>query len=225
MINLIRKLVRAVVPESIRNKHWFRVLRSKVLRHDDIYAGYYYTGIVEPHALKAADTMADSLIGNLSPASVIDVGCGSGALLAALAKRQVDVFGLEYSTDALNMCSQKGVPVERCDLRKSDYQSDRHYDLAVSLEVAEHLPHGSAEAYVRLLCSLAPVVVITAAPPGQGGNGHINEQPREYWIALFSAAGLVYDSETAVILSDIWKKAGCVEDWYWRNLMVFRCPR
>ena len=225
MIDLFRRFVRTVVPKSIRNQHWFRVMRSRVLKHDDIYAGYYYTDIVEPHALKAADTMADSLVTVFRPSSLIDVGCGTGALLAALNKRDINVMGLEYATDALNISRKRGLTVERCDLRKSDYRTEKHYDLAVSLEVAEHLPHGSAVAYVKLLCRLAPIVVITAAPPGQGGNGHINEQPREYWIDLFSAEGHVFDSDTSATLANIWMKSGCVEDWYWRNLMVYRCPK
>jgi hypothetical protein len=46
------------------------------------------------------------------------------------------------------------------------------FDLAVCLEVAEHLPPERAESFIRELCDLAPVVLFSAAIPGQGGTGH-----------------------------------------------------
>jgi hypothetical protein len=60
------------------------------------------------------------------------------------------------------------------------------FDLALCLEVAEHLPSSSAEGFIASLVSLAPVILFSAAPPGQGGTGHINEQWPRYWQALFS---------------------------------------
>jgi hypothetical protein len=38
--------------------------------------------------------------------------------------------------------------------------------------------------------------VFTAAQPGQWGDGHINCQPKEFWIKLFESEGWSYD-ETA----------------------------
>jgi hypothetical protein len=51
----------------------------------------------------------------------------------------------------------------------------KRFDLAISLEVAEHLPEGSAGALVSTLIEAAPVVVFSAAIKGQSGTNHINE--------------------------------------------------
>jgi hypothetical protein len=58
--------------------------------------------------------------------------------------------------------------------------------LAVSLEVGEHLPAASANVFIESLCRAAPVVLFSAAIPGQGGTHHINEQWPEYWRQLFA---------------------------------------
>jgi hypothetical protein len=59
-------------------------------------------------------------------------------------------------------------------------------DLAYSFEVAEHLPPELGNRLVAFLAASAPTVVFTAAPPGQGGSGHVNEQERPYWVRALS---------------------------------------
>jgi hypothetical protein len=110
-------------------------------------------------------------------------------------------------------------------VQKFDIENDapprRRYDLAVSFEVAEHLAPWKANRFVAVLCTLAPVIVISAAVPGQGGTDHLNEQPRSYWIKKFSDRGFAYDEETTATLSRVWQEDDVV-DWYYRNEMVLR---
>jgi hypothetical protein len=65
----------------------------------------------------------------------------------------------------------------------------RRFDLVQSLEVAEHLPETSARDFVGSLVRHGDVVLFSAAVPGQGGEHHVNEQPPEYWRALFAEQG------------------------------------
>jgi hypothetical protein len=65
------------------------------------------------------------------------------------------------------------------------------YDLAVCLEVAEHLPARRSRPLVEMLCQLAPAVLFSAAIPGQGGTHHINEQWPHYWEQRFNERGFV----------------------------------
>jgi hypothetical protein len=86
---------------------------------------------------------------------------------------------------------------------------DRRFDLVMSLEVAEHLPHECAELFVNTLVSLGPVVLFSAAIPGQGGTHHLNEQWPDYW------AGLFQSRDYAVV--------DCIRKRIWQNDRIASC--
>jgi hypothetical protein len=91
------------------------------------------------------------------------------------------------------------------------------FDLAVSLEVAEHLPPSRAESFVADLVNLAPIVLFSAAVPHQGGTRHINEQWQTYWAQKFSALGYA----TIDFIRDlVWTRED-VEPWYQQNLLIY----
>jgi hypothetical protein len=90
------------------------------------------------------------------------------------------------------------------------------------MEVAEHLPEAVADRYVELLTSLSPLVVFTAAPPGQGGSDHVNEQPPSYWILKFQQRDFGHDDGLTRRWRESWEASGVVESWYHQNLMIFR---
>lgn len=188
--------------------------------HDLIYSESYYSNVVEPAASEAASAMAKSITRDTKARNLIDVGCGSGALLAALREHGCTVSGLEYAEAGLSVCRSRGLHVQKFNLEQDQLEIRDNHDVAISMEVAEHLPARCADRLVGLLTSLAPIVVFTAAFPGQGGIDHVNEQPPSYWIAKFNACGFYLDSA----LSDQWKgewQAAAVADWYWKNIMVF----
>jgi SAM-dependent methyltransferase len=148
--------------------------------------------------------------------SVADVGCGAGAWLEAFLKagiptvRGFDGGGVELS--------QLRIP-ESCFVR-TDLANpptiDERFDLAVSLEVAEHLPESSAQNFIRFLTGLADRIVFSAALPGQGGKDHINEQHISYWRKQFEAFGYsLYD----VIRPKLWHDDR-VMSFYRQNMIV-----
>ncbi len=61
----------------------------------------------------------------------------------------------------------------------------KKYDLALSLEVAEHLSLAAAKNFVKTLCSCSDYIIFSAAIPHQWWQNHINEQPPEYRESLF----------------------------------------
>jgi hypothetical protein len=100
---------------------------------------------------------------------------------------------------------------------KPPTESPSRFDLAESLEVAEHLPREAASAFVGFLCSLAPIVLFGAAIPYQSGAEHINEQWPGYWAELFSQRGYV---AIDAIRSRVWNNPG-IEAWYSQNTLIY----
>jgi hypothetical protein len=93
----------------------------------------------------------------------------------------------------------------------------RKFDLAISVEVAEHLPESAAKTFVDSLTSLAPVILFSAAIPDQGGKLHVNEQWPAYWINLFATLG--YELIDCIRWR-IWEISG-IEPYYAQNCLLF----
>ncbi len=225
VIKVIKKLYHSLEPKSVRDSPMVAKLKAKVLGHDWIYDSDYYEEDVEGPAARSAGTIANSILNDFKPTCIIDVGCGTGALLEALRDRGCEVFGLEYAKAGLRRCRARRLSVAKFDLERDVLNDNRTFDVAVSMEVAEHLPETIADRYVDLLTRLSRGVVITAAQPGQGGTDHVNEQPPSYWIAKFRQHGFEHAEELSRGWRENWKAAGNVAPCYHTNLMIFRRVR
>lgn len=192
----------------------------RTAKHQEIYNTQYYVDM-ERAAGQAADAMAESIVSEFHPTRVMDIGCGTGALLEAIGSHGVSVKGFEYSDAGLEFCWRRNLDVVKFDLVADLPAPDERCDVVVSTEVAEHLPASAADRYVALLCSLAPVIVFTAARPGQGGRDHINEQPHEYWIEKFAGLGFEFQRERSLEWRRAWKSRE-IPYWYHQNLMIFK---
>lgn len=226
-IQILKGLYRALVPSSVRDSPLVTQLKARLLGHDWIYNAEYYAKDIEGPAVRSAGSIADAILQEFQARRVIDVGCGTGALLAALRDRGCEVYGLEYAEAALQYCRARRLNVAKFDLEKDAFSAQQTFDVAVSMEVAEHLPETMAERYVDLLTRLAQIVVFTAAPPGQGGADHVNEQPPAYWISRFQQRGFAHAEALSQRWRERWQAAGDVESCYYHNLMIFRagCTR
>ena len=125
----------------------------------------------------------------LGPASVLDLGCGRGVWLQIWKAHGVsDVVGVDG-----DYVDRADLAIEQSEFRARDLREtidlERRFDLVESLEVAEHLPASRARDFVADLCRHGDAVLFGAAPPGQGGEYHINEQPYDYWRAFFETLG------------------------------------
>ena len=221
--SVTRNLYRTFVPASVRNSA--RVAKWKaMLGHDWVYNSDFFEKDVEGPAVRSAGIIAQSIVGEFKVPRVVDVGCGTGALLEALRDRGCEVFGLEYAEAALKYCRDRQLDVAKFDLERNVFDNNRTFDVAVSMEVAEHLPESAANRYLDLLTRLSPVVVFTAATPGQGGTDHINEQPHSYWIDKYRQRGFEHMAELSNVWRESWEASGDVQSWYYQNLLIFRRP-
>ena len=148
--------------------------------------------------------------------SVLDVGCGAGAWLSVWKEGGASVIGLDgdyVETDSLLIDAAEFVPADLA----AGFSLGRRFAVVQCLEVAEHLTEGSAVRLVESLCQHSDVVVFSAAPPGQGGENHINEKPYEYWRHIFQSQGYaMYDAVRPGLLSE-----KSVKPWYRYNMFIF----
>jgi SAM-dependent methyltransferase len=191
----------------------------KSASHQEIY-DKRYNAFLDAAASKSTGPMAATIKRLFEPKSVIDVGCGTGALLAQLQQIGLEVRGLEYSDAGIARCREKGVQVEKFDL-ETEEAIEGSWDLTASFEVAEHLSESMADSYVRVISQFSPIVIMSAATVGQGGRDHFNEQPHEYWIVKMHQQGFDYDEQTSHQVRAEWAEKG-VASWYVNNTMIFR---
>lgn len=158
------------------------------------------------------------------PESMTDVGCGPGHLVQI-------ADGLGVWSAGYDIALPK--PITRMPGRSALFETDltdpedcqgmQLSELVLCWEVAEHIEEEHADWLCQLLSEVTEgTLLFTAAVPGQGGSGHVNEQPHEYWIEKLSELGLTYVWPVTEALRGDFAVAAPRAWWYGRNLMVFR---
>jgi hypothetical protein len=163
------------------------------------------------------------------PKSVIDWGCGTGFLLERLAEQGVQKLrGIEGSEDASKFWNDTIKDVIKIQ-NVVQYKAKEKYDVAVCMEVAEHIPANDSSKLVKNVTnSTSNFVWWTAAPPGQGGTGHINCRDICYWVREFESCGFVaqwemtYEAKTQMLkIADITQ----AYPWFRDNVTIFKKVR
>jgi hypothetical protein len=162
---------------------------------------------------RSAAAVVPQLVDLFRPDLVVDVGGGEGWWARAFATAGCrHVLAID---DAVEPGERDGVEFMQADL--ADVAGLAAYDLAICLEVAEHLQPKVGDQLVAELAATAPIVVFSAAIPAQGGHMHVNEQWPGYWADRFAAVGLACSDS---LRWRIWDDDQ-VEVWYRQNLLVF----
>lgn len=179
-----------------------------------IYDAQFYANQIQG-AINSAKEVVPLIVKMYAPKSVVDIGGGAGAWCAQFDEVGIDAVCIDGDYVPKDMrVNKKFIAHDLMD----KLPNNKKYDLALCLEVAEHLPEKRAESFVKELTSLADVIVFSAAIKGQGGTNHINEQPHEYWHKLFEACG--FKKEEVLRLA----VAGCngVQWWYKQNIFTYK---
>jgi SAM-dependent methyltransferase len=171
-------------------------------------------------ARQSAERATAWLMELLSPCSVIDVGCGTAGWLAAFRRRGVsEILGLDGDWVPRDQLEISADEFRAVDLHGS-LGITRRFDLAICLEVAEHISAPAGDTLVRSLAGAAPLVLFSAAVPHQGGTGHINEQWPEYWIERFEREGMI---AIDCFRPQFWNDSQMAW-WYAQNAIIFVSP-
>ncbi len=147
------------------------------------------------HAAKLE--MAEELEDLYEPQSVISLGCGPGWFLEYWATKRpgVHIRGIDGCAEFARSVAHPRVAevIAEFDLRDSRtfnaLANGPRYDLCICCEVAEHIEPAGAGTFMDICCGVANVVFFSAATPGQKGVGHVNCQPRDYWLKAFNVRG------------------------------------
>lgn len=182
---------------------------------DPAYDSIFYANLREG-ASHSAKRVLPLVFDRIQPRTVVDFGCGSGGWLAEAETLGAEGLGLDgpwVPREALEIAADQ---FQEADLSKP-IDLGRSFDLALCLEVAEHLPAEAAVTLVGTLTHHAPAILFSAAIPGQGGTGHLNEAWPQNWCDLFADAG--FDC-LDVLRKEIWNDP-LIEPWYRQNLLLF----
>ena len=154
----------------------------------------------------------DRIVSLVNPRTILDVGCGTGRTTAYLNRRGFEALGVEASRVAIRS-SERPDLIHQHDLR-FPLDLKKSFDLVWCFEVAEHIHPKFVDTFVDTLVHHSKVVALSAAPPGQGGEGHFNEQPQGYWKTKFANRGYPLHAEWTAAMQQI-------DEFYSENMMVF----
>lgn len=149
--------------------------------------------------------------------SFVEVGCGNGHWTQAAIDAGVEdyrvVDGPWNNRSALLVDHERFV---EADLGEPLHLAQK-FDMAICLEVAEHVRGDRADVLADSLASMSDVLLFGAAIPLQGGYGHINEQWPSWWREKFEARGYrAYDLVRPAHWTD-----QSIHYWYRQNAFVY----
>src|SRR5436190_23013319 len=127
----------------------------------ETYSPAFFAGELD-RASTSAETIVPLVLERVAPRSVVDLGCAHGIWLQTFATHGVEAYlgvdGEWVPADKLH------IPLDRFVASRLDkpLRLGRRFDLAVTLEVAEHLPERGARQFVRNIVELAPCVLFSA---------------------------------------------------------------
>ncbi len=152
---------------------------------------------------KAAHAFTLCARAGLAPTTLVEIGCGDGALLAELSRLAAVVDGFELSPTAIELARGRRIPGAR---RLEAYDgaripaADGAYDLAVLSHVLEHVPDPAPLLAEAARVGRAVLVEVplegnrSAARPAKRAEaeriGHLHRFDRAQMHALLAGAGL-----------------------------------
>ena len=156
------------------------------------------------------------LIDIFRPRSLLDVGCGQGTWLKTAIGLGIDD---QIGVDGDWARSVLSIPAARFQARDlaAPFDLGRQFDLAISMEVGEHIAPERADTFIGNIIRHADAVVFSAAVPYQGGVHHVNEQWSSYWTDKFARHHYrCFD----FLRWRIWNDRR-IAVWYRQNLLIF----
>jgi len=166
------------------------------------------------------------------PDTYLDLGCGDGYLVEMAARMGILSVGVDIALERdvyfpmqILLKRDLATKLSLDQMRFSQVlTAGKGYDVVTSWEVGEHLEEAAVEIYLDTVRHhTGKWLVFTAAAVGQGGEGHINCQPQEYWWERLVARGLTYCEAETDHIKETWRWATGPCFWLPQNVQVFKC--
>lgn len=141
--------------------------------------------------VRSAEIVSGILADLYRPKRLVDLGAGCGVYGHFFGKRGVEVLSIDGVLPPPE--HSFGARVELRDLTTLFENLWGPFDLALCLEVAEHIPAPFVDVFLGNLTRFSDRLILSAAQPNQGGHHHVNEQPKRYWVAKLAAHGFAYN--------------------------------
>ena len=174
------------------------------------------------HNIKSPKEIVPEIIRLLRPKSVVDIGCGLGTFLYCFKQEGVnDVLGIDgpwANKDLIHQHLSEDEFLEK-NLEK-EFDLGRKFDLAISLEVAEHISEKHADTFISNLVSSGKIILFSAAIPFQGGQNHVNEQWLSYWEDKFRQHDYIIHD---VLRPIFWDNPRIF--WWYKQNMILIAPK
>jgi len=182
-----------------------------------IYGRDFFREVEDGSATSAAAAVP-IILETFPSQKVLDIGSGEGAWPAEFARFGCEVLAVDGEYVDRERLRVPPNDFLGLDLRLPLPQTVVNWgaDLVVCLEVAEHLPADRGPSFIKDLCNSSHRIVFSAATPGQGGHGHINERPHTYWKELFENEGFTVSTE----LQGRFAQSPSIAWWYSKNVHV-----
>ncbi len=163
----------------------------------DPYDRYYYlTSCGTPYErteqwLAFFGGIADHIVEEIGPKTVLDAGCAKGFLVEALRDKGVEAYGIDISKYA--MAEVRDDIRQFCKIGSILEPLEMRYDLIITIEVMEHLTPEEGKKAIKNLCGATDDILFTSTPDDFKEPTHLNVQPPEYWAEIFALHGFIRD--------------------------------
>ena len=154
-----------------------------------------------------------NVLQEFAPKNILDIGCGLGNTVKEFRSRGIEASGLEGSELAIRR-SEVADFIQQANLN-FPLDLKRKFDLVWCVEVLEHIHPKYVQNIVGTICRHGDTLLISAAPLGQHGELHFNEQPQEYWIEKFQKQGFSLDREQTSTFQKI-------DEEFSQSVMIFK---
>jgi len=193
-------------------QHWLRIISPKKLYRQISKSSIFF----RENEMGMCSLFPEKILGKtleiFQPRTVLDLGCGTGKSLDYFLAQGIKASGVEGSKLAINKANRPEL-ITQYDLNQ-ELNLGKKFDLVWSFEFVEHIHPKYVDNLMKTFANHAETIVLSAARPGQGGEGHFNEQPAEYWIEKFKKFNYKLNEEATKQLRDTNEK-------YSENMLVF----